>query len=1076
MFVIKKRGRNTIGALWGLFGLFALTSLANASAPRVDFNRDVRPLLSNNCFACHGFDPKTRMAGLRLDTPEGAMMKLASGFAAVVPGKPEKSSLIQRITMDGPMKMPPASSHKTLTKEQIETLRNWVEQGASYGRHWAFLPPRRVTPPPVQQADWPRNPVDRFLLARMEGEGLKPAPEAGKITLLRRVTFDLTGLPPAPDEVRAFLADDQPGAYERAVDRLLASPHYGERMALQWLDLSRYADTHGYHIDSHRDMWPWRDWVIRAYNQNLPYDQFLTWQLAGDMLPNATMDQKIASGFNRNHPINFEGGAIPEEYQAAYVFDRIDTTTTAFMGLTVKCAQCHDHKYDPVTQNDYYKLYAFFNSIAEQGLDGQKGNANPMMKVPTPEQTQKLEELNAKLAEAENALKARVAEAGPAQAEWEKTTLAALAKETPQTAGLVAHYPLDDKSGEAAKDAAGKGSGAVKGKAAWKDGQFAGAFEFDGDTHVELASTPDLDRTNKFSYGAWVYPTAGGAMTVLSRMDDDAKFRGWDLYLGDGKAFVHLVHEWEGNAIRVNAKNAVPQKQWSHLFVTYDGSSKAKGVKVYVNGQPAEMEVTHDKLSGTIWTDKPARIGRRTPGAPFRGLIDEVRIYDRELAPAEVSHLAGFMLLRPILATPAVKRDDKQKETLKKYYLDNVDEPHKKLSAALAEARKMRDDHDNAIPTTMVMKELDKPRETRVLLRGMYDQKGEKVSPGTPGFLPAMPPGAARNRLGLAQWLVDPQHPLTSRVAVNHLWQMLFGTGLVKTSEDFGVQGERPSHPELLDWLATEYMRTGWDTKAMVRMIVTSSAYRQSSKLTPELREKDPENRLLARGPRVRLPAEFIRDQALAVSGLLGEKIGGPSVRPYQPAGLWEEISFKGGFTAQFYEQDKGEALYRRSMYTFWKRTVPPPSLQTFDAPEREFCIVRRSVTNTPLQALVLMNDPTYVEAARKLAERLLVEAEGAPRNPAVMGESEPVAAVKDRLRYAFRLVLSREPADEEMSVLLGLYNQEMLRFNKDREGAKKLLAVGESKRNERLDPVELATWTTVASTLLNLDEAITKS
>jgi hypothetical protein len=590
---------------------------------------------------------------------------------------------------------------------------------------------------------------------------------------------------------------------------------------------------------------------------------------------------------------------------------------------------------------------------------------------------------------------------------------------------------------------------------------FGQTLQSDGDPSLDLGWNVKRDRDKGFSYGAWVYPTDKEAMAVLSRMEDEGGLRGWDLFLQDNKVSAHLIHRWPENAIRVVSKKSIELNEWQHLFVTYDGTSKGKGVRLYVNGKQAELEFTQDSLKDTIRTDGPVRLGRRGATAPFRGRIDEVRLYDRDLSAAEVEQLHRMDTIRQIMVTPVGRRSDEQRTTLSKYYLENHDDPYRKLSAELDAWGKKQAQLDEAIPGTMVMAELEKPRETYMLVRGEYDKKGEKVTPGMPAVLPPLPKGAPSNRLGLARWLVDPSHPLTARVAINHYWQNYFGTGLVRTPEDFGAQGERPTHPELLDWLATEFIRTGWDVKRMQRLIVTSVTYRQSSRVTPELLAKDPENRLLARAPRLRLPAEFIRDQALAISGLLVEKIGGPPVHPYQPPGLWEEISFGAGFTAQTYEQDRGEALYRRSMYTFWKRTVPPPALQTFDAPEREFCVVRRSVTNTPLQALVLMNDPTYVEASRKFAERILTEG----------GISAP-----QRITFAFRHAVARPPKPAELKVLLRVLNEQKAAFRKDPAGTEKLLRVGESKRNEKLEVSELAAWTSVASVILNLDETITKS
>jgi hypothetical protein len=1026
---------------------------------KLDFDRDVRHILAQNCYACHGFDEKERKAGLRLDEPAGAYAVLKSGKAAVVPGKPELSSLVERIRAKGPVQMPPPGSKKSLTPKQIEVLEQWVKQGGKYTEHWAFIPPKKPTLPSVQNLKWVRTPIDRFVLARLEKEGLKPSPEADRATLLRRLSLDLTGLPPTPAEVDAFIADRRNDAYERQVDRLLASPHYGERLALKWLDLARYADTHGYHIDSHRDMWRWRDWVIDAFNKNLPFNDFVVQQLAGDMLPNATLDQKIASGFNRNHPINFEGGAIPEEYHANYIFDRIDTTATTFMGLTMRCAQCHNHKYEPISQKDFYRFYAFFHNVPENGLDGTQGNARPFIRAPLPGQMEKLAEMDRRLAELETTIKERASSAGPRVAEWEKNASAQLDTASTLSNGLDGRFPLDEKAGRGVKNAApGRPNAVLEGVAVWTTGRIGNALQFDGNLHVDIPGG-DFERTDAFSYGAWVYPTSNGYMTVVSKMDDALGVRGWDMFLGDGKVFVHLIHQWDTDAVRLNTKAQIPQNQWSHLFATYDGSGKAAGVKIYINGRAAETDTTHDRLTGTIKTTRSARIGRRTPSAPFTGLIDEVRLYSRTLSSAEVAQLAGVETIRQHLTVPAESRTPAQTAEIAKYYLETVDPEYRRLTAEAADLRRRRNDFERDIPTTMVMEEMPTPRDTFILTRGEYDKKGEKVTAGVPALF-SRRAGEVRNRLELAKWLTDPSHPLTSRVAVNRFWQMLFGVGIVKSAENFGTQGEMPSHPELLDWLSTEFVRINWDVKALLRTIVTSSTYRQSSRATPELYRRDPENRLLARGPRHRLQAEFVKDLAMTVSGLLNPAIGGPSVKPYHPAGLWEEMAFGGEFTAQKYVQDHGDKLYRRGMYTFWKRTCPPPSLQTFDAPEREFCVVRRSATNTPLQALVLMNDPTYVEASRKFAERILKEGSG---------------DIASRIAFATKWALSRPPKLQEVQVLTAIYRKQFSRFRLDTKAAEALLSVGESPRDQSLDTAQLAAWTVIAQTILNLDETITK-
>ncbi len=831
---------------------------AAGAAPPIDFNRQIQPILAEHCFACHGPDAKQRKAKLRLDVKDGAVEKRKDGSAAIVPGKSAASELMRRITAaEIEERMPPAKTGKKLSTAQIELLRQWIDQGAPWSTHWAFEPPRRQALPAVKRKDWVRNPIDYFILSRLEREGLQPSAEAPRETLVRRLALDLTGLPPKPALIDAFLKDTGAQAYDNLVERLLASPHYGERMALDWLDAARFADTHGYHLDSGRDMTRWRQWVIEAYNRNVPFDQFTIEQLAGDLLPNATVEQRIASGFNRNHMINFEGGAIPEEYHAAYIVDRVNTTGTVWLGLSVACAQCHDHKFDPMSQKEYYELFAYFNNVPENGLDGMKGNATPVLAMPSPQQQKEQSRLAAAIKEMDNRLAGPLPEVDAAQEEWEEVQSAA----------------------------------------------------------------------------------AG----------DDAKK-----------------------------------------------------------------------------SNLPARI-------------------------------------RTILAVDAEERSAAQQKELRDYFRKNVSAEGKKLYEKLAELRKARDDLDSNIPTAMVMQEMAKPRDTFMLVRGQYDKKGDKVRAAVPAFLPSPSPQAPNNRLGLAQWLMSPEHPLTARVIVNRYWQIYFGTGLVKTAEDFGTQGERPSHPELLDWLATEFIVSGWDVKHMQRLIVTSATYRQSSAVIPALAARDPENRLLARGPRMRLQAEFIRDQALAVSGLLNDEIAGKSVSPYQPAGLWTELSLRQDskkWSGQFFVQSHGKDLYRRSMYTFWKRTSPPPQMITFDAPDRETCTVRRARTNTPLQALVLMNDPTYLEASRKLAERMMLEG----------GKS-----AEERIAFAFRLATARRPSAAEVQVLRRVFEQQLATYRDNPKAALKVLQIGEAPRREQLDAAELAAWALVASTILNLDEVLTK-
>ena len=1003
-----------------------------ASPPPLEFNRDVRPILSNRCYHCHGPDALQRKGDLRLDRPDGLEAD-RGGYRILAPGRPEESELLRRATSGDPAeRMPPPETGHELTAAEVATLRRWISEGAAWQPHWSLVPPKAVEPPAVARTDWPRGPLDRFILARLEREGLAPAPEADRVALARRVALDLTGLPPTPEEVDAFLADASPNAYERYVDRLLASPHHAERLALDWLDAARFADTHGFHIDSARDMTVWREWVIRAFERNQPFDQFTVEQLAGDLLPGATESQRVATGFHRNHMINFEGGAIPEEYHHAYLVDRVNTTATVWLGLTLGCTQCHDHKYDPFTQKEFYQLYAFFHQVAENGLDGRAGNAVPLLKLPSPAQRQQQTKLNEALAAADARVKSLAPAADRAQAAWEPTatSVAPVAWQSPAPVEYTAR------------------GGATL------------AFRKDG--AIEAAG-PNAARE---TYEVWL-PVRGERLTAIrvelladERLPGGGPGRssngnivmtGVQLALGDGNsheprnvALTRATADFEQATFPVAAAlDRDPGTGWGiHPQMGRDHAA------VFSPAAPVDLAGAR---YARVTLEFQSPFGQHQPGR-FRvsWTAAEDPHGERTLSPA----------IRAILALPAARRTPAQQTELREFYRSRFQPDLQRAAAEAADLRKQLQELDGKVASTMVMQDLPQPRETFVMIRGEYDKRGEQVSAGVPAALPPLPEGAPANRLGLARWLVDPGHPLTARVTVNRYWQMFFGTGLVKTVEDFGSQGEWPSHPELLDWLATDFVSHGWDVRRLVRAIVTSAAYRQASRVTPELLARDPENRLLARGPRVRLQAEFIRDQALAASGLLDRRIGGASVFPYQPAGLWDALAYGGQFSAQSYTPSHGADLYRRSMYTFWKRTVPPPSLSTFDAPDREVCTVRRSRTNTPLQALVLLNDPTYVEAARKLAERALTEAD---------------ASAEARIERVFRLVLVRPPKPAEIDVLRRLLDRERQHFAERPDEAAKLLSTGESPRNESLDAAELAAWTVVASTVLNLDAAVTK-
>ncbi len=1024
---------------------------------RIDFDRQIRPIFSDKCFACHGPDEKKRVANLRLDDREGGAYENRGDHRIIAPGDVAHSRLVDRITAVKPgMRMPPPASGLSLTKEQSDLIVKWIEQGAEWKSHWAYIAPKRPPAPSVSNTTWLRNPIDAFVLARLDQEGLKPSPEADGVTLLRRVTFDLTGLPPTLAELDAFLADKSRDAYEKAVDRLLLSPRYGERMAMQWLDLARYADTHGYHIDSHREMWHWRDWVIDAFNRNMPYDKFTVEQLAGDLLLDATVPQRIATGFNRNHMINFEGGAIPEEYQNEYLVDRVETTATTWLGLTMGCARCHDHKYDPLSQKEFYQFSAFFNSVPEEGLDGKRGNAKPYFSLPSPEQKSRLDALTEGIAAREKVLSDDTV--APLQAQWGPGRLAGL-PETPR-ADLLAWYELDGNL----SDITGhyRHGAVVKGDPSYGEGVIGNAAEFDGQTQVTFGRF-DIDSARPFSIAFWVAPGGARRNPLLTKLTPDG--RGLEIYLDDyvltdiqqlsPRVFVRM------DGMELSAGERLIEGEWVHFTLTYDGSGRAEGMKLFINGQPAKTNALRDTLAATARNGAPFEIGNPAFGPRFRGRLDDMRIYSRALVPEEIRILGVDDAVRAVLSKLSPSRSKEQFERLRKFYLTNdAPDEYRRAWDELGKQKAEKKALTAAVPTTMVMSEMETPRETAILARGDYRNRGEKVSPSVPAVLPPLPKDAPPNRLALANWLVSPAHPLTARVAVNRFWQMYFGTGIVKTAQDFGSQGDQPTHPELLDWLATEFIGRGWDVRAMQRLIVTSAAYRQSSRTTPELIEKDPENRWLARGPRFRLPAEMVRDNALFVAGLLKERLGGPSVFPYQPPGLWEEVSFGDGFSAQTYTPSHGDDLYRRSMYTFWKRTSPPASLITFDAPDREKCTARRSVTNTPLQALVLLNDPTYLEAARTLAQKVITDV---PRD------------ASRRIDLAFRLATARTPTKQELGLLLTLASREMAEYKAHPDRARLLLDIGESKPDARLAPAELAAWTTVASAILNLDETITK-
>ena len=1027
--------------------LFLLLLLsATSRAEPISFNRDVLPILSDKCFHCHGPDSAKRKAGLRFDREADAKKK-SDGHAAIVDGKPAESELIRRIfSKDAEEKMPPAKSGRDLTPAQAEMLRKWIAEGAKWEKHWAFAPPTRPPLPTVKDPSWPHGAIDAHILARLEKAGLRPSPQTDRATLIRRMSFDLTGLPPAPAEVDAFVRDASPDAVEKLADRLLASPRYGERMAWRWLEAARYADTNGYQTDAERDMWRWRDWVIEAYNRNLPFDQFTIEQLAGDMLPKPTLDQRIATGFNRNHRGNAEGGIVPEEYAAEYVADRVETTSTVWLGLTLGCARCHDHKYDPFTQREFYQLFAFFNNVPEKGRAVKYGNSPPYIQAPTAEQRKQYAILEQRVRDAARKVEDTRPVADAAFSKWKKTAKGTAIPDWIPQLDLVASFPFNDASKLAVRD----------GDTILGAGHSGKGLDLDGKRFADAGNVADFGFDDRFSFSFWVRPRSENG-TLISRMAEEERADGYSMRLVNGKIRVHLTKRWLDDALRLETIEALKLNEWQHVVVSYDASRLAEGVRVYVNGNRARTNTLLDELNQTFQTKEPLRIGSGGGKATrFDGQIDELYVYSRVVDGPEARVLAVAASIRELLAKPEAELKLPEDDKLLGYFLDREAPTEVRAgSTALIEARLAQEKFQRSVPTVMVMEEMAKPRESHVLLRGQYDRPGDKVNAALPAEIASKL--QAGNRLDLAKWLVSPENPLTARVAVNRIWQMHFGTGLVKTGEDFGTQGDFPSHPQLLDWLAMEFIRSGWDVKGMHRLIVTSAVYRQSSQIRGKesgVRSSDPENRLLSRFPRQRLSAEMIRDQALFASGLLVEREGGPSVKPYQPAGLWNELSGVGD-----YEQDTGENLYRRGLYTYWKRTSPPPGLAAFDAFARETCWVRETRTNTPLQALTLLNDITYVEASRKIAEQCMKEE----------------TAAEARLSLAFRRVLSRGPTEAEAGVLLRAFNRQLDGFRKNPEAARKLLAVGEAKADAKLEVAELAAYSAVCRLILNLDEAVTR-
>lgn len=1094
-----------------------------ASAPTsLSFNEHIQPILADNCYSCHGLDAGSRKAELRLDRFEHATAKRKDGPPAVIPGKPDESPLIQRIeTKDEKKIMPPPEAHKTLSPAQIATLRRWVAEGAHYEEHWAFITPSRPAVPAVSAAarSWVRTPVDAFIAARLEREGLTPAAESDRRSLIRRVTLDLTGIIPTAAEVEAFVADRAPDAYEKLVDRLLASPRYGEHRARNWLDYIRYADTHGIHFDNFRAIWPYRDYVIRAFNQNKRFDAFVREQLAGDLLPARTIDELTATGFMRCNLTTNEGGTITEEVFVNQTRDRVEAFGATFLGLTTGCAACHDHKFDPITTRDFYGLAAFLSNTVEKPWDLNIAEPPPVVRLPKPENSAAAEFVLRSRSELATKLEARRARSREIAAAWLK---AGNGPNPVGEEGLELRLRFDEGKGDVVRNSAPKAAvrefKADTNPLIWGENTWLWpSMRMDIHTRLNLGGMGDVEANEKFSTGGWIMLRAkpGGGVrtgtgngTLLARMGDEKRRggAGWDVYQEGLLLFVNLVPdatqavETETSAATAPAaapaaetapatkRKAAPRRvtpaappvkrgisvatrpgqiirdEWIHVFVTYDGSRKASGVRIYLNGKPADTEVRLDTLGpkDSIRTDAAMHVGRRDDYNPMRETrFQDVRFYRRALTPAEVARLPFEDLAAEIVARqPDAARwtTDEKFVVADRLVLGEKDEETIRLAASVAAHETAFDALTKDGTPSLIALEKSTPAYSDILKRGDYFAREERVEPSVPHFLPGLPAGAPRNRRGLADWLLSPEQPLVARVTVNRVWQEVFGRGLVESSGDFGVMGDRPTHPELLDWLAIEFREGGWDVKRLYRLLVTSAAYRQSAAVTPERLAKDPSNKFLSRGPRFRMDAEMLRDSALAASGLLVDKIGGPPVKPYQPPGIWEEVAMPESNT-KTYVPDKGEGLYRRSVYTFWKRASPPASLETFDATSREVVCSRRARTNTPLQAFVTMNDPQWVEAARRLAER------------AVTATIDPAG----RLDYLARATLARPLQAAETKALLGSAERVRAKYTADAAAAAVLLQVGESASDPALSASDLATWTVVASQFLNLDEFLNK-
>ncbi len=1040
-------------------------SLHTDAADELTFNRDIRPIFADKCFACHGADSATREAGLRLDLREEAI-----DFGAFVPGDAAASELIARINLaaDEDGVMPPKKSHKELSASEKETLTRWISDGAKYQPHWSFIAPSRPELPPVKNTQWVRNPIDRFILNRLETEGLQPSPPADRRTLARRASLDITGLPPDPSLVDEFVNDGSPDAYDKYLDKLFSLATWGEHRGRYWLDYARYADTHGIHFDNFREIWAYRDWVINAFNRNLPYDQFSIEQLAGDLLPGATLDQLVATGFNRCNMTTNEGGIIDEEYAVLYARDRTETTSAVWLGLTTGCAVCHDHKFDPLTMKDFYSMSAFFNNTTQAVRDGNIPNTPPIVVVPIAEDRQRWRELDELIPEAEKQL-ANLKLATREKLATVGLTGPAISKTIPHNENLVLHAPLAEGNGDTTSVLIDGRIVPITSTAAlaWDEGQ-TGPKSIVGSDNTRLAipGIGDFDLSDPFTAAAWVFPTRGDITgSIVACMEKPDSFRGWDLWMNGGRLATHFVNKWPERAIKIISNELVPVNQWSHVAVVNEGSGNADGIRLFVNGKEQKNRELANNSLGTTAQDRtirasvPLTIARRFADSPANGLrVNDLRLYNASLSGAAINQIGSASAAVYAASLPGESLQGARGDALTTWYLENQSPEYRQSSDALTRVRAEHEAIRTRGTVAHVMNEKPEPAIAFLLNRGEYDQRLDQVSANTPSSLPPLGERSP-NRLGLAQWLFSDDHPLTARVTVNRFWQEVFGTGIVRTSGDFGVTGEMPSHPELLDYLAVEFRDGGWDVQALFRLMLTSATYQQAATVSDVAAANDPENRLLSHGPRFRMDAEMVRDMAIWSGGLLSPKIGGPSVRPYQPPGVWEAVAMPESNTRN-YNQDEGAALYRRSMYTFWKRAAPPASMEILGAPSREVCTVRRERSNTPLQALVTLNDPQFVEASRKLANMTLTS-----------GPSDDAA----KLQFIASRLLSRPLDDRELKILTAALTELTSHYESKPEDAEALLTVGQAEANKNIPASSLAAWTMIASEMMNLDETLCK-